>query len=83
MGKQIAKNDYPRQVVLWMGWFEIAGYYFEALLPYVTMSSERSRTYVLVAKHLAIQAMNFAAINIRIAYNISGMLSSSFQPEDV
>ena len=81
MGKQIAKNDYPRQAVLWMGWFEIFGYYFECFLPFFRISSERARTYILVAKHAAIQVINFAAINIRMAYNISGMLSSSFQPE--
>jgi hypothetical protein len=92
-GKQIAKNDYPRQTVLWMGWIEIFGYYFDSFLPFIKktdltnptydqMISERLRTWIQVGKHVGIQLMNGLAVEMRIAYNISGMLSSSFQPEE-
>lgn len=93
-GKQIAKNDYPRQTVLWIGWLEIFGYYFDSFLPFIKqtdltnptrnqMLSERIRTWIQIGKHIGIQALNGIAVDIRMAYNISGMLSSSFQPDDV
>ena len=82
-GKQVAKNNLPVQQILAIGWIEIAGYYFESFLPYIPMSTERQRTYIVIGKHVLIQALNFVAMNIRLAYNISGMLASSFQPDDI
>ena len=81
MGKVVDRHDKPRMAVLAIGWFEIAGYYYESFLPYIKFASDSAQIYAAVAKHAAVQALNVVGINIRMAYNISGMLASSFQPE--
>lgn len=87
MGKDVAPHDYPRQAVVAIGWFEIFGYYFEALLPFVPGKAfgpqgELVKKYILISKHAAINVANAIKNNIMIGYHIVGMLSSSFQPKD-
>ena len=87
MGKDVAPHDNPRQAVVAIGWFEIFGYYFEALLPFVPGKAfgpqgELVKKYILISKHAAINVANAIKNNIMIGYHIVGMLSSSFQPKD-
>ena len=81
-GLDVARNDYPRMAVLALGWFEIMGYYFEAFLPFVpdAFLPNEVKKFILIGKHLAINAMNAVKNNILIGFNVVGMLSSSFQP---
>lgn len=81
-GNGISRMDYPRMAVWGIGWFELIAMYFDTLISIPTpktLGVVSLQTYSVVSKLFLVQALNFVGINIRMAHNISGMLSSSFQ----
>jgi hypothetical protein len=82
-GLGISPSDAPRMAVWQIGWFELFGMFFE---PIISLFNAKSlnlaslQTHSVVTKLVSVQFLNFVGINIRMANNISGMLSSSFQP---
>jgi hypothetical protein len=90
-GYGISRQDHPRMAVWRIQWFELMANFFEsffslwqpsqnnALSMQEIKSSVSLQTFIVASKLFTVQILNFAGINIRMAHNISGMLSSSFQ----
>ena len=81
-GKSVSRNDLPRMSILAIQWFELFGMYFEPIVSMPELLKRKDislQTNAVVAKCALVNLMNFFQINILIGYNISGMLSSSFQ----
>lgn len=93
-GYGISRQDYPRMAVWRIQWFELLANFFESFFSLwqptqnngLSLPEIKSRvsfqTFVVASKLFSVQVLNLIGINIRMAYNISGMLSSSFQGND-
>jgi hypothetical protein len=88
-GKGIARTDYPRRAIVASMWLENMSYYFELLLPYShhtgmfgtmgALAVQKTKAVMLMSRD-AIFLSNFIfRANAMFAFEIVGMLSSSYQ----
>jgi hypothetical protein len=87
MGKNVAKDDYPRRAIVLSGWLELFATYFSGILPFIKdhvfgTNGAHVKTMIGVGRDIFMTSIGVLRNNILISKRIVGMLSSSFQPED-